>query len=250
MELNWSTFALEILNFLVLVWILKRFLYKPVLNVIAQRRALIEQARSESERLKSEAQSLRERYESRLADWEREKEKARTELLDEIGGERVRLQDGLRASLEQEREKARALQERRISDLARQAEETAIALGGQFVARLLSRLVAPDLETRLVGLALEDLRGLPEEQRQAIRDACSKVEETIRVTSAFPLDQARRGALAAGLQQLVGRAVCIEWLEDSTLLAGVRISIGPWVLRANLLDELQFFVESAHRADH
>ena len=99
MELNWSTFALEILNFLVLVWILKRFLYKPVLNVIAQRQARIEQARSESERLKSEAQSLRERYESRLADWEREKEKARTELLDEIGGERVRLQGGLRASL-------------------------------------------------------------------------------------------------------------------------------------------------------
>lgn len=250
MELNWSTFALEILNFLVLVWILKRFLYKPVLNVIAQRRARIEQTRSESERLKSEAQSLRERYESRLADWEREREKARTQLLDEIGAERVRLQGGLRVSLEQEREKARALQERRISDLARQAEEAGIAQGGRFVARLLSRLAGPDLEARLVGLVLEDLRGLPEEQRQAIRDACSKVGETIRVTSAFPLDQGPREALAAGLQQLVGRAVCIEWLEDSALLAGVRISIGSWVLRANLQDELRFFAEVSHRADH
>ena len=39
MELDWTTFILEIINFLVLVWILHRFLYQPVMNVIAQRRA-------------------------------------------------------------------------------------------------------------------------------------------------------------------------------------------------------------------
>ena len=38
MELSGSTFVLEIINFLILVWILKRFLYKPVLGVIAKRR--------------------------------------------------------------------------------------------------------------------------------------------------------------------------------------------------------------------
>ena len=37
MQLNWSTFVLEIINFLILVWVLKRFLYKPVLAAIAQR---------------------------------------------------------------------------------------------------------------------------------------------------------------------------------------------------------------------
>jgi len=42
MELNWSTFLLEIINFLILVWILKHFFYKPILDVIAHRRADIE----------------------------------------------------------------------------------------------------------------------------------------------------------------------------------------------------------------
>jgi len=42
LELSWSTFLLEIINFLVLVWILKHFLYKPVLDVIARRRSGIE----------------------------------------------------------------------------------------------------------------------------------------------------------------------------------------------------------------
>ena len=44
MELTWSTFILEIINFLILVWILKRFLYKPVMDAIAKRRASIEQS--------------------------------------------------------------------------------------------------------------------------------------------------------------------------------------------------------------
>ena len=50
MQLDWSTFILEILNFLILVWILKRFLYKPILTMIAERKAAIEQTLATSER--------------------------------------------------------------------------------------------------------------------------------------------------------------------------------------------------------
>ena len=42
MEFNWTTFSFEIINFLILVWILQRFLYKPVTNAIARRKAAIE----------------------------------------------------------------------------------------------------------------------------------------------------------------------------------------------------------------
>ena len=37
MQIDWTTLVLEIINFLVLVWILKRFLYKPVMEAIAAR---------------------------------------------------------------------------------------------------------------------------------------------------------------------------------------------------------------------
>ena len=42
MQFDWTTFALEIVNFLVLVWILRRFLYRPVTDVIARRAAEVE----------------------------------------------------------------------------------------------------------------------------------------------------------------------------------------------------------------
>jgi len=80
MELNWSTFVLEIINFLVLVWILKRFLYKPVLKVIAKRRAAIEKTLTEARDKEKAAEELKTRYEGRVAQWDRERAQAREDL--------------------------------------------------------------------------------------------------------------------------------------------------------------------------
>ena len=74
MELNWSTFLLEIINFLVLVWILKHFLYKPILDVIARRRAGIEDRLAKAQQLHDEANTLKTEYENRLVDWEHERQ--------------------------------------------------------------------------------------------------------------------------------------------------------------------------------
>ena len=52
MELNWSTFVLEIVNFVVLVFILQRFLYRPVLAVIERRRKSVEDRLSEAHRIR------------------------------------------------------------------------------------------------------------------------------------------------------------------------------------------------------
>ena len=46
MELDWTTFILELINFLVLIWLLNRFLYKPVMKVIAQRKTTIQKTQA------------------------------------------------------------------------------------------------------------------------------------------------------------------------------------------------------------
>lgn len=245
MELNWSTFSLEIINFLVLVWILKRFLYRPVLDLIARRKAGIDKSVAEAQDLRREAQSLQEQYEHRFAEWEREKEKARARLRDDLEAERARLQARLLASLEEEREKARALEEHRAADLERRNEEAALAYAATFAARLLSRVAGPELEGRLVDLVVEELAGLTPEKRQALRDSLSETKRSPAVTSAYPLGEKQRAELAQALAQFLGRQITCEFGEDRRLLAGLRIAMGAWVLKANLQDELKFFAEAA-----
>lgn len=244
MELDWTTFLLQILNFLVLVWLLKRFLYKPVFAVIAERKVKLDQVRAESERLRQEGEALRARYERRLTDWEREKEKAREQLLEQLRVERTRSMEELRLSLEQEREKAQARSERERAELQRRIEEQSLAQGARFAARLLECVATPELEARIVAMTCDELRNLTPERRKAIV-AVSNGESPL-VMSAYPLDGEQRAAVSTALQSLTGRSVECRWSEAPEVVAGLHISIGPWVLGANVRDELNFFVEAAH----
>jgi F-type H+-transporting ATPase subunit b len=246
LELNWSTVVLEILNFLILVWILKHFLYQPVLDVIARRRAGIEKRLADAETRHAEATSLQEQYEGRLAEWDKERQQARAALARELEAERARKLEELQTTLEQEREKVRVAGERRQADALRKLEETALLHATRFTTRLLQQAAGPELEARLVELAIAGLTALPAERSADLRNSYGKSPGEIRVASAFPLADDQYQRLGQALASIAGTDIPQHFEQDSSLLAGVRISIGAWVLGVNLLDELKGFMELAH----
>lgn len=245
MELNWSTFLLEILNFLVLVWILKRFLYQPVLDVIARRRNAIEGQLAEAHRLQDEADSLKAQYEDRLADWERERHQAKDTLARQLDEERARQLAALQATLDQEREKSRIAEKRQHAEQRRAIEHQALQLGGAFSSRLLGQTCGPELETRLLNLLLDELNGLSGQQTAGLRQQWGEPPQTIEVRSAFTLDAEHRQRLEVALHKVSGLSVPVQFIHDETLLAGLHIVIGAWVLAANVRDELKGFAEFA-----
>jgi F-type H+-transporting ATPase subunit b len=248
LELNWSTFVLEIINFLILVWILKRFFYQPVLEVIARRRAGIEKARADAKTFKDEAQALRGQYENRLAEWERERRAAREQLAKEIEAERAQRLQTLSSELAQERERSAIVEQRRLENLQRQLEQTALTQGAQFATRLMTLAAAPPLQEKLIDLLLQQLETLPAPQLEDLRSGAGTAADGIRVTSAFTLDTTARGRLEQALGACLGTQLPLEYQEDPELLAGVRITIGAWVLHANVKDELTGFARLAHDA--
>jgi F-type H+-transporting ATPase subunit b len=235
--------VLEVVNFLVLVWLLKRFLYKPLLNVIAQRKAAIDKTLADAESGKTEAKELHEKYQSRLADWEIEKTRLRRELTGEIQAQRERLTAELQRALAQEREKETVLAQRRLSELETQASDKGTHQGLQFTARLLERIASPELEAKFLKVALDDLPHLSEAQKEALQTACHDPRQVIKVASAFPLAAPQREAINQALKSATQHDLASTFHEDPALVAGVRINVGPWTLRANLQDELGFFAE-------
>lgn len=246
MELSWSTFLLEIINFLVLVWILKRFLYKPVLDVIARRRAGIEDRLTEARRLHDAADSLKAEYENRLADWEHERQQARDALAQALDEERARQLQALQTTLAQEREKTQVAESRQRAEVAREIEHRALQQSAQFATRLLSQTVGPELEIRLFDLLVNDLSSLSSEQIAALRTQWGEPPATIMVASAYPLAAEQRQRLEETLTSVTGLTVSVQYAQDPDLLAGLRITIGAWVLHADVRDELKGFTEFAH----
>ncbi|MCB1917205.1 MAG: F0F1 ATP synthase subunit delta [Rhodocyclaceae bacterium] len=248
MELDWTTFGLQVVNFLVLVWLLKRFLYRPVMAAIERRQAAIDQSVADARAAEARAGELRTDYEAKLAEMDAAHAAQLARLAEEIANERRDRLAGLDQELLAEREKRAALAEREAGELQRRAEAAAHQKAGAFLARLLGRLGDAHLDARLLDLLIEDLPQLPTQQRDGLRRAAASDGARVTVHSAHPLDAPSRQALETALGELVGRALPADYGTDEALLAGLRVGLGPWLLAASLADELPYFHEGARCA--
>jgi len=240
--LSWSTFLIEIVNFVVLVWLLTRFLYRPITQAIATRRATITKDLERAHATQSHGEALEKQYQDRLVAWETEKATLRAALDQELGAARAAretaLQDDLARMREREEAAAQARDAQRLRELERRAEET----GAAFCARLLARIASPEVESRIVDAALADLAALPEGQRASLTKAAS-ADGTLVVATRYPLDDARRAALTRALTAALGTLPQLRFEERDELVAGMRIDLGAFSLDANVADELQWFAQ-------
>ncbi|MBX3616307.1 F0F1 ATP synthase subunit delta [Nitrosomonas sp.] len=248
MDFDWTTFVLEIINFLILVWILKRFLYQPVLSVVAKRRADIEKSLSDALQIKKEANELKHKNEQYLTEWEAKKEAAQEQLNAELASMRESKLAELEAKMNEEAERRRILDERNRHEFEQLMEEKGIAQGVAFTSKLLSRLASPELENRLFLILAEDLQKLRERDKHAIAAAAEEPGLQIKIQSAFLLDTNKREELTRLLQEMTGKILPIVFNTNPELISGFQINIGSWVLHANLRDELKSFSEVLQHA--
>jgi len=246
LEFNWTTFVLEIINFLVLVWILKKFLYRPVLAALQQRQDTIDQKLDEATRLNAEGTAMEQQYQSRMADWDREKQQAENALHREIQSLRIKKLEELDQELASERGKATVNQQRHETETQQQYQHHAHQQGARFVASLLSSLSGPELEQRLFDLLLKTFDQFDQAQLAKLRDNCGSTDNKLSIISASALSDNHKKQLEEKLSQLCECPIEPEYQQDPRLIAGLRLIFGAWVLHLNLEDELKGFADLIH----
>lgn len=229
MTIDWTSLALQTINVLVLLWLLQRFLYRPVLAVLEQRQAEVGErlAKSEAARLEAEAAktaiaaehaSLAAQREQRLAQIQAEAEAARAARMQDVAAQSARLLDEARQQIDRERAEAES-----------QLREHAATLATDFAARILKRVPAGVL-TRAY---LEDLAT----QSQALQ-ALGAAE--LRVVSATPLAEDEAAAIQARLGPLLGEHPRQWRFEvDESLIAGLALHADDSVIAHSLAQDLE-----------
>ncbi len=244
MHINWWTLALQTINVLVLVWLLSRFLYKPIVAAIAGRQAAADQllADAEAARVAATAQTARLKADTdafaadatrRRAEMQAGADADRTHLLDQARQEVADLHKQAESAATEERNKAGAALEMQAAKLA-----------GQMAAKLLDRVPAEATTDAMFRTLVDRLATLPDEDR--IRLAAG----WLQVVTPGPLSepaQARYGlALAAALPGLTSPAFAVE----PALIAGFELRNPQMVLRnswrADLDDLLHAVQEDTH----
>lgn len=249
MEFNLSTFILEIINFLILIWILQRLFYKPLLDVIAKRKQFIDQTLHDTKNLQQQAEQQRTLYENRQKLWEQEKQLAITALHQQFEIETTAQLNKLNTVLEQERQKASVTLSKQQQELQQQAEKQALRNGAKFAGILLQHCAGIELEARLFNLLLDNLTTLPDACKLCLTLLGAKKSVPINIASAYPLPLEMRKQLEQKLATLINNHLNFQYHQDQALIAGLRMDIGAWVLNANLQHELIGFTEIIYASD-
>lgn len=238
MQIDWTTFLLEILNFIVLMWILKRYFYQPVLDVLDRRTARIKTENDKATALKQEADMLKNQYEARMQDWNKEREQRLRALDGEIAQERSRRMEELKKKLAEEASATHAREQSacaaREAVLKEQIHGKAFAAAGA----MLKRMASPELTATIATLFEQDLAALSHEKLAELRHSRADKAE---IKSAHALAAPVRKSLVSALARAAGGDVEASFSEDEKLIAGLRISLGEYILSADLASELEFF---------
>ena len=246
MELNWTTFILEIINFLVLIWLLKRFLYKPVSQAIEKRRQAIEEDLASAREKNELAQQLLAQQQQQLADWENTQQQARQELQHTIDAEREKKLAAMEAALADDAKRGRAIAEHQKIEQWKILEQKALATSGRFASQLLSRFSGPELEKLLINAAIDDLSHLPPIQQDKLRQALAN-SQAVQVSSVYSIDPELQQRLLQALQSFVPQLMLtLYYSQDASLVSGLALSVDCFEIHANLAHELRFFSEGVH----
>lgn len=243
MQLDWTTFFLEVINFVVLLWILQRFLYKPVMASLDARQQRIRDETVRAEQLRSEAEALRLQYETQLAEWAKEHEASRHQLEAELQQARNKALEELRKSLLDEAAKKQARDSAIIA--AHEAALMREAAGEAYkqAAGMLVRLASPALTQAIVEVFLADLQALDDTELNTLRKAAQALIDAsmVEVRAAHALEAAFQDRIGQALNAAAGQNLTPIFAEDASLIAGIRVVVGECQLHANLQDELAFF---------
>lgn len=73
MLIDWFTVIAQVLNFLILVWLLKRFLYKPILNAIDEREKRVAAELADADAKEAEAQKEKEEFKQKNEEFDQQR---------------------------------------------------------------------------------------------------------------------------------------------------------------------------------
>jgi len=239
-ELSLTTFILETVNFLILVWILKRLFFSPIKKTIESRRLAIKKSLDDAKSTRADADHLRIQYENRLKDWERERGLKFEELKKELDLERDRRLKEVDKAAIKERERLQVQDEKMRQETRTRQEREAISQSLVFLSKLLSGFASKDLEASIVKGFLNDLEH--DSRAQSLLSSEKGLpDRMITIHSAFPLAESERSQILGKLTQNIREREQAKLSVDSALVAGIEVTIGSTVLRANLRDELSYF---------
>lgn len=226
MTFDWFVLAAQLLNFAVLLVLLRIFLYRPVLSVLAQREERVMAVQAEADAAREEAEAVREGVLAEREALEAEFRRQRAKEAAELSRERERRLSEVERELASARAAAKGALERDHRELVAELTRHTSRLVVAELRRALTGLADARLEAKTVAVLRRRVTELDDATRAALREASADNE--VLIYTAFQLPPGARADLTAVATELAGRAVEPRFDVDPRLIFGAVIQVGAY----------------------
>ena len=238
MLIDWFTVGAQAFNFLILVWVMKHFLYKPILNAIGAREKLIATELADAAAKKAEAQRDRDEFQHKNEEFDQQRAALLATATDEAKAERQRL-------LEEARNAADALSAKRQETLKNDAKtlNQAIARRTQdevfaIARKALTDLASTSLEERVGEVFTRRLREMDGKAKETLGAALQTAPEPAVVRSAFDLPANQRAAIQNAVNETFSADIHLRFETAPDLVSGIELTANGQKVAWSIADYL------------
>jgi len=245
MRFDSSTLVLQTVNVLVLLWLLRKFLFRPVVDVVVARKNAAEQMLGEAAATRKQAEVEAEEVAREQKKLVADSDRILTEARASAEVERQHLLALAKDQAEQARILAHAELGREREQMRQGLEQDARHLAVTMAARLLGRVPPSAVNTALLQSLGTWLADLPPDQLQAL----AQPEDVLEVVTATPLDAAAQAACVTMLAGRLGHRPTLSFATDPSLIAGVELRSSHASLSNNWRADLDRIAQELSRDD-
>ncbi|MGI8636369.1 MAG: hypothetical protein ACR2KZ_13300 [Segetibacter sp.] len=248
MKINWFTVIAQAINFLILVWLLKRFLYKPILNAIDEREKKIAAQIKDADDKKAAAIKEEADYKKRNDDFDAQKKALMDKAVADTNTQRDKLLEDakneastLRSNLE------KAIKEKQESDALASADKTQQQVFA-ITKKALKEMASSSLEEQSVNTFIKRLHALNDDEKQQFITAFKSNANTIFVRSAFDLPKQQQAAMTDAVNETLGTKTTLQFTIKPELISGIELTTNGYKLAWSFTEYLQSLQNSISAA--
>ncbi len=244
MHIDWFVLFAQIFNFLLLAYLLKRFLYGRILKAMDDREAKIAARFAEAEELKVKANEASLLYERRNQLLNEKKEQMLNEATVAADAKRKELMEKVREDVDQVKLRWQDMlvreQDAFFYDLRQRAAKQLYATA----RKALSDLADVELEDRIVDEFIRRVKALDEEKSAQMRKAIQGGGNQVIIQSAFGITGSRQSQIEEALKKQIAGSFTIRYLEQPEIVSGIEMRVNGHKIAWSLNEYLESLVES------
>ncbi len=244
MLIDWFTVLAQVVNFLILVWLLKRFLYRPILDAIDAREKRIAKELADADAKKAEALKERDEFQHKNEAFDRQRAALLSKATDEATVERQRLLDEARKAadaLSAKRLEALRMEQQSLSQaLSHRAREEVFAIA----RKALADLATTSLEERMGEVFTRRLREMDDKAKTSLGEALKSASAPGLVRSAFDLPAEQRAGIQNALNETFSADIRLRFETAPDLVSGIELTTNGHKVGWSIADYLASLEEN------